>query len=196
MTDTSLSLIDRICRGNDTAAWHRFAEVYTPLLRIWIARYEVQAADADDVIQEVLVTVANELPDFKHNQRRGAFRAWLRTILVHRLQRHFDKKRRHPVALGDSKVLQRLEELQDPTSELSSTWDKEHDRHVLLHLLRLISPRFSESTVQAFRRTTIEAVEPEVVAADLGISLNAVMIAKCRVLKELRREARGLLGDS
>lgn len=196
MTETSLSFLDQLCSDADNDSWHRLVDVYSPLLHGWLARYNVQLADADDLIQEVLLLVTKELPGFRHNQRPGAFRAWMRMILVHRLRRHFDQKQRRPVAHGDSDFSRQLEQLEDPNSELSRIWDKQHDRQLLLKLLELISPRFSESTLLAFRKVAIDNIDPVNVATQLGISENAVMIAKCRVLKELRREGRGLLGIS
>ena len=72
-------------------------DVYTPLLKQWLSRYEVQDADADDLVQDVLMVVSRELPRFQHSHRRGTFRSWLRTILVHRLRRFWDKRQRRPV---------------------------------------------------------------------------------------------------
>ncbi len=37
-------------------------------------------------MQEVLVAVLNDLPKIQHNPRTGAFRSWLRTILVNRVR--------------------------------------------------------------------------------------------------------------
>ena len=86
MFETSHSLIDHLCNESDAASWERLIELYSPLLRGWINRYEVQAADADDLIQDVLMVVMRELPSFRHNQQTGAFRSWLRRIVVNRLR--------------------------------------------------------------------------------------------------------------
>lgn len=85
-SDTSLTLLEQLGEQSDEHSWSRLYELYSPLLRAWLGRYEVQTADADDLIQEVLMVVSRELPDFRHNGRTGAFRNWLRRILVNRLR--------------------------------------------------------------------------------------------------------------
>ena len=194
MTKTSLSLLNRACLRTDPAAWQKLAEVYTPILQGWMKRYDLQPTDADDLMQEVLLVVSRELAQFRHSGRQGAFRSWLRTILVHRLRNFWRARQYRPVAGGGSDFLDQLNQLEDPQSELSRLWNHEHDRQLLRQLLAQIEPRFNETTRQAFRLTMIDRVDAEQVARDLGMTLNAVLIAKCRILKELRREGQGLLG--
>jgi len=83
--------------------------------------------------------------------------------------------------------------MEDPASELSRRWDREHDEFVLQRLLDLIAPDFRPATWQAFRRLVIDGVPAEIVAAELGLTVNAVLIAKSRVLSHLRRNAEGLI---
>src|SRR5437868_3771579 len=152
MSDTSISLLDRLRLRPDEASWKRLVDLYTPLLHHWLRRDAVQPNDADDLVQEVLAVVAREMPRFQHDQRRGAFRSWLRAILVHRLRDAWRARRYRPIATGDSAVERQLEELADPASGLSRLWDEEHDRHVLRRLLELIEPEFAPQTWKAFRR--------------------------------------------
>lgn len=53
MNDTSLSLLARVRQGDDSQSWDRLLELYAPLLRSWLQAYDVQDADADDLIQDV-----------------------------------------------------------------------------------------------------------------------------------------------
>jgi RNA polymerase sigma-70 factor (ECF subfamily) len=94
--------------------------------------------------------------------------------------------------IGDH-LPEQLNELEDPRSAPSQLWDREHDRHLALQLLTLLEGRFTPSTRQAFRRLVLDGVAADQVAAELGLSLNAVFTAKSRVLRELRILGRGLL---
>ena len=103
MNETSLSLLARISQSADSDSWDRLVELYTPLMRRWVRSYEVTGADADDLVQEVLTVVSQELPKFKHNERAGAFRSWLRKILVNRLRNHWrDRQNSPPVPTENS----------------------------------------------------------------------------------------------
>ena len=193
MLDTSLSLLDRLRQSPEDADWSRLIEAYSPLLRAWLMRSEVQAADADDLVQEVLLVVHRELPKFEHNQRRGAFRNWLRQIVVHRL-RNFWRSRGRLIAVGnDSQLEEQLQQLEDDGSQLSQRWDREHNLTIARKLLELIESRFTESTRLIFRRLVVDGADADTVASETGLSLNAIFTAKSRVLRELRRLGAGLV---
>jgi RNA polymerase sigma factor (sigma-70 family) len=190
---TSLSLLERLRHAPGGSDWEQLVAAYLPLLRNWLTRYQVQSADAEDLAQDVLLVVMQELPSFRHNQQTGAFRTWLRRILVNRLRNFWRLQGRRCELGGGDALSQQLSELEDPHSAHSLLWDREHDRHLALQLLALLDARFTPSTRTAFRRLVLEGAPADVVAAELGLSLNAVFTAKSRVLRELRTIGKGLL---
>ncbi|MEL6109873.1 MAG: sigma-70 family RNA polymerase sigma factor [Planctomycetota bacterium] len=196
MNETSLSLLHRLQSSPETDAWDRLVDLYSPLVRAWLFRYGVQQSDADDLVQEVLLSVSKDIGKFTHGGRAGAFRAWIRAILVNRLRNYWRARNRMPEAAGESELARKLAELEDPTSELSRLWNEEHDEAVLKRLLELVEPQFEPRTWEAFCRVAFEGEHPRDVAAELQISLNAVAIAKSRVLNRLRQEAEGLVETS
>jgi|SRR5579884_353657 len=193
MSPTSATLLERLRDRADADAWKRLVDLYSPLLAAWLRRHGLQDADVDDLVQEVLLTVAREAAKFQHSGRPGAFRHWLRSILANRLREFWRERRQRPAAGGDSDFAGMLDQLQDPDSGLSHLWDQEHDQHIVRRLLAMIEPQFSQSTWQAFRRVVLDGARPDTVAAELGLSVNAVFIAKSRVLGRLREEGRVLL---
>jgi RNA polymerase sigma-70 factor (ECF subfamily) len=192
MSETSISLLDRLRLRSDGTSWKRFVDLYSPLLQGWLRHQGVRAQDADDLVQEVLGVVVKELPEFRHNQRPGAFRAWLRTILTNRL-RAFWRARKTQCASAGGLPPQDLEQVEDSADNLGDLWNQEHDRHVLRRLMELIEPEFTPATWQAFRSVTLEGEPACAVANRLGLTVNAVWLAKSRVLRRLREESRGLL---
>jgi RNA polymerase sigma-70 factor (ECF subfamily) len=193
MSETSLSLLQRLRVEPDDASWRRLVDLYTPLVQGWLRRQFVQLQDAEDVTQEVLGVVVRELKHFEHNQRPGAFRAWLRTITVNCLRAQWRKRQSKAEGIGDSDVARQLDQLEDPSSGLSQVWDLQHDRHVMARLLELIACEFNSATWQAFERHVLDGQPASDVAAVLGVSVNVVLLAKSRVLRRLRLEAQGLL---
>ena len=145
-------------------------------------------------MQEVLLTVTRELPQFEHNQRSGAFRNWLRTILVNRLRHFWRSRQNRPNVVGGSDFLGQLNELEDAASGVSHVWNDEHDRQVIRRLLELTEPRFAPNTWLAFRRQVMGGAPAATVAAELDLSLHSVYAAKSRVLNMLRQQADGLVG--
>lgn len=193
MSHTSLTLLERLRDSDESESWDRLAELYTPLLRAWMRRYDVQESDADDVVQQVLMTVAAEVRSFDHNGRDGAFRSWLRKILANRLREHWRARKYRPVATGNSDFRRQLDELADDRSGVSELWDREHDEFVMKRLMEIVRPQFEPRTWQAFRRQVVDGERADAVAAELGMKTGAVYMAKSRVLNALRRESTGLV---
>lgn len=193
MIPTSISLLDRLRTSPDEAAWRRLDNLYRPLIRRWLLRDPSLHDEAEDLVQEVLAVLVRELPHFRREQV-GSFRSWLRTITWNRLQAFWQSRRRRPQPLGSDSEVSLLAQLADPHSDLSGQWDAEHDRHVVRRLMDLVEPLFEPTTLLAFRRTVFDGAKAADVAAELGISVNAVLLAKSRVLKQLRLEGEGLLG--
>ena len=88
-----------------------------------------------------------------------------------------------------------LDRLADPNDESAREWDREHDRHVLKKLLAIVRPDFGATTWETFQRFALEGRPAAQVAAELGMTENAVIQAKSRILRNLREEA-GELVDS
>jgi RNA polymerase sigma-70 factor (ECF subfamily) len=188
MTNTSATLLQRLLDQGDTAAWTRWTQLYTPLIRATLSRHLPQSADVDDLAQQVFLVVVENLPEFRHNGRPGAFRTWLRGICVNRLRGFW--RSRLPTLPESEEALTRLE---DRDNTLSRQWDREHDEFVFRQALALIEGEFKPATWQAFHRLALDNAEPGVVAAELGMTVNAVFIAKSRVLSRLREEFAELL---
>ncbi len=190
MNTTSASLLDRLKRAEPgDKEWGKLHEVYMPLIRQWLFRIAgLRDADADDVTQEVLLTVVRELSFFER-RRQGSFRAWLKQITVYRIHAFRKARGKGPLAgLGDE-VEQRLARLEDPNSDLSREWDRDHDKHVFRKLMALVRPDFEPTTWEAFTRFALEGHRSAAVAEGLGVSESAVIQAKFRILKRLREEA-------
>jgi RNA polymerase sigma-70 factor, ECF subfamily len=193
MAETSLSLLDRLRGPPDAGAWQQLVEIYSPLIRGWLRRQAAIEGDWDDLVQEVLLVLVRKLPEFQRDPRPGAFRRWLQSITVNCLRDAWRARRVRPAAGGGSQFQNLLDQLCDPHSSLSLLFEQEHNRHVLGRLLALIQPQFAPKTWQAFQRVAMDGIAPDRVAAELGISVNAVFIAKSRVITQLRRVGQGLI---
>lgn len=193
MTTTPFSLLERLQQSPDDTDWQRLVQVYGPLIRNWLRGCSLQDADVEDLAQDVLTAVVRKLPEFRHNSRAGAFRAWLRMITVNRLREFWRSRKSRPQTPGGSDFARMVDQLEDPDSALSRLWNQEHDLHVIRRLFELIEPQFEDKSRQAFRYVVIEGLKAGLAAERLGISTNAVLIAKSRILKQLRRELQGLI---
>jgi RNA polymerase sigma-70 factor (ECF subfamily) len=189
---TSLSLIDRLkAAGPDAPDWARLQDIYLPLIRRWLRQVPGLGDEADDLAQEVFVVIVREVPRFDR-RREGSFRAWLRQVTVNRVRTLRKQRQRRP-SVGLDPADGFLDRLAEPNSALAREWDLDHDRHVFERLQKAVQPDFAPVTWEAFRRFALEGRPAAQVAEELGLTVNAVTLAKSRILKRLREEAGDLL---
>jgi RNA polymerase sigma-70 factor (ECF subfamily) len=194
VAQTPASLLNRLrAVPGDPAAWRYFDDLYRPLLTAWLQRHSLQPHDVEDLLQDVLATAVRELPHFQYDRNKGRFRDWLRAILVNRLRAFWRECQARPrVPGGHAFQVQVLDQLEDSNGQLSRLWAQEHDQYVVRRFLELVRGDFAPKTWQAFERL-LAGEKAAGVAADLGLSVNAVYLAKASILKRLREEMSGLL---
>lgn len=191
MVDTSRSLLNRLREGNDPHDWERLVQIYTPWLSNWLRRQGV-VNDVDDLVQDVMMVIVDKIKHYEHNQRQGAFRNYLRKVAFHRLSQ---KLRKRTETVGGEKIQGFLAELDDPQGALSRQWERDHDRFVMRQMLESMRGNFSIETWRAFELVMLEEKSAQTAAEEVGVTVNAVYIAKSRVLKRLREEAGEMLDD-
>jgi RNA polymerase sigma-70 factor (ECF subfamily) len=193
MSATPVSLLDRLRSRPSRTDWQRLDELYRPLLVQWLRRFPDFGKDADDIVQEVLLIVFENVQSFRR-EREGSFRTWLRRVVENQLRRAQRRARRNARLVGDSsRLAEQIEQLADPDSELSLRWDREHDQHVFNQILTLVRADYQEKTWEAFERFALRDEPVGSVSRSLGMTENAVILAKSRVLRRLRQEASGLI---
>jgi RNA polymerase sigma-70 factor (ECF subfamily) len=168
-------------------------DLYQPLILHWLRKEMVQPQDAEDLAQEILMIVVREVRGFSHAGHVGAFRGWLKVITINRMRSFWRSRNSKQVGTGDTAILELATQLEDPESDLSRAWDKEHDDFVLQRLLELMESEFESKTIQAFRRVALLGEPAKKVAEDLQMTVGAVYVAKSVVLSRLRQEAKGLI---
>jgi RNA polymerase sigma-70 factor (ECF subfamily) len=188
MNTTSVSLLERL-QKSDAAAWSRFADLYTPLLYYWAKRFGLQESDAADLVQEVFTILVKEMPRFLYrpNQR---FRGWLWTLMLNK-RRERERRKGIAVPLGSDGDWSD-ESGADPVAQFD---EAEYRRYVVDRALQLMQVEFPPHTWKACWEYVVADRPAAEVALELGISVNAVHVAKSRVLRRLREELNGLLDD-
>ena len=186
---TSLSMLQRM-RVDDSTACQRFLHLYGPLVRSWLRRSGFHDADAADLAQDVFLAVSRAIGRFER-RADGKFRAWLSVITSNRVREHYRSQQGEAVAAGGTEAHLRLLEMAEQEPDDPGSTD------CLLHRgLELVRGDFEDRTWQAFWRCTVEGHDTAEVAADLGLSLDAIYKAKARVLRRLREELGDLLDDA
>ena len=187
MDTTNISLLDRLKLPVDQLAWSRFVDLYTPLIYSWARQVGLQESDAADLVQEVFAALVQKMPEFSYD-RHKSFRGWLRTVLLNRWRDTRRRRTEAPLAADDSA----FEDLAVPDGA-AELGEADYQQNLLRRALELMQADFQPATWKACWEYVVAGRPAAEVAAELGISVGAVYVAKSRVLSRLRQELDGLM---
>jgi RNA polymerase sigma-70 factor (ECF subfamily) len=185
METTSTSLLRLLREPGRQRAWERFVDLYGPLLLHW-ARQRLPEDEAEELVQEIFTRLLEKLPQFTYEPGKR-FRGWLYTVALH--CRHDWLRRRGREPAGGAPA---VEEAAGPDN-VAEFREEEHRRYLVRRALAVMRAEFEPATWRACWEVAAEGRPAAEVAAELGISPNAVYIARHRVLRRLRQELDGLL---
>lgn len=194
---TRASLLIRLKPPRDERAWIEFVETYEPLIHRLARARGVQQADADDLAQDVFRAVANAIERWDLDPARGSFRAWLSRTARNLIINLLDARRRQTAsfATGGSELVELLE-AQPAARADSGLLDLEYRRQIFAIAAQRARVRFQETTWLAFWRTAVDGRESATVAAELGLTLGALYVARNRVMARLRQEIEQIEGGA
>ena len=184
MTDTPATLLYRLCDQPVPGDWERFVRLFTPLLRRWALHFGASDNSAEDLLQDLFVLLIRKLPEFRYDPSRS-FRAWLWTVFRHE---SLAWQKRQPKFVP---TFEKLAELATPDAILEAT-EAEYRRYLLSRIMQIVQTDFPVSTWQIFQQVAIGGRPGIDVAREFGVTVNAVYLARSRVLARLREELSGL----
>jgi RNA polymerase sigma factor (sigma-70 family) len=186
---TRASLLVRLRDPRDERAWGQFVDLYAPLIYGYARKQGLQDADAADLSQEILRAVAGTVGGLEYDPARGAFRNWLFTIVRRKLSTWRAAPHHRIRGSGDSETLRVLE--QQPAAEsMDEEWEAEWEQRLFDWACEQVRRDVSLASWQAFWRTAIDNQPGKQVAADLGLSVAAVYLARSRILARLKERVR------
>lgn len=184
---TRASLLVQLRDGTDHNAWGEFIRLYGPVIYGFARRRGLQDADAADLMQDVLRSVAAAIGRLDYDRDRGTFRGWLFTITRNKIFSFLSARRIRPQGAGDTST-NRLLETQPDGSDGSEAWELEYQRRLAALAMERIRDEFQATTWRAFLLTAVEGQGASEVAGQLGLSPGAIYVAKSRVLARLKEE--------
>ncbi len=182
--NTRNSLLLKLRDRNDCESWREFVALYRPVVYRMARRRGMQDADAQDLAQAVLISVADSVERWEADPHRARFRTWLTRVARNATIDAF-RRRRPDAAAGGTTEVTRLEQHPEPDDE---EIHREHRRECFRRAARCVRWEFAEETWLAFWQTTVEGRDIKEVAGQLGKSPGAVYIARSRVMQRLQKK--------
>ena len=192
--ETRDSLLIRIADARDQAAWEQFARIYRPVVYNVARMRGLQDADAQDVAQQVLLSVSKSLPNWERRDESTRFRHWLcriaRNATINMLTRQPKDRaiggRLVPVDIPENQV----------DSELDSRLVREYRRQLFRQAAEHVRSRADATTWQAFAMTMIDGLTIAEAAERLQRSEAVIYAARSRIMRRLRDTVKDMEEDA
>ena len=184
--DTRASLLLQLQAGVDHDGWHDFVAIYRPIIYRLARKRGLQDADAQDLTQQVLVSIAGAIERWHPHDESTRFRHWLRRVARNAISNALTRRPRD-IAAGGTSIQDVLEWQDERDSDLSREIELEHRRELFLIAASCVKTEVSADTWQVFQLTVIEGCAIAEVASRMNKSVGAAYAARGRVMNRLRR---------
>lgn len=182
---TQATLLDRLRDGSDALVWDEFFHRYWRLIFHFAQRRGCAEHSAEEIVQEVMMTVFEKREVFCYDPTRGRFRDWLLTVVRNKVAEY----RRRPSDRvrgqgGDTptELAQATDDAELPSEAVEAAFEEA----VLLMFLDRVRQEVSPRTYQAFELFTLHELPAADVARTTGITRNAVYQARKNIVRRLR----------
>ncbi|MBC8326616.1 MAG: sigma-70 family RNA polymerase sigma factor [Verrucomicrobia subdivision 3 bacterium] len=192
---TRSSLLERLRELDDDESWSEFFNLYWKLIYSTARKSGLADAEAQDVVQETLITVARHIRDFEYDRARGSFKGWLLTLTRSRITDHIRHRQRRAVvdnALG-GELAEELENFPDPTVILpDAQWDADWHKNLADTAMQRVQQNVSAKHFQIFHCYVIEKWSVAEISRALRVSAGLVYVTKHRLGRMFERELETL----
>lgn len=195
---TRSSLIARLRDAGDELSWRTFFDSYWRLIYNVARKSGLSDADAQDVVQETVISVARKMPAFRYDPAKGSFKQWLLLITRRRIQDQLRRAYRNgeryvPLAGGVAEQLRTIPaEGPSPDQAIEAAWEQEWRDNFFQAALQRVRHRANPKHYQAFDYCVLQGLSSREVAKMLGLSAAQVYLAKHRISRAVQRMAAEL----
>jgi len=194
---TRTTLLERLKDWRDDSSWQDFFDTYWKLIYGVAIKAGLTETEAEDVVQETMISVAKHIFAFKYNRNVGSFKGWLLNMTRWRITDQFRKRK--PLSAGhlsfddaDADV-QSANKMIDPASlNWEAIWEAEWEKNLLDAAIVKVKRRLDPEKFQIFDFYVNKEWPPDKVAKTFGISKDQVYLAKHRVLEMIKEEVERL----
>lgn len=177
---TTSAILEGLKDFDDTRTWLLFVTRFRPVIVSFARRRGLDEDTAEDVAQAALLSFAESYRRGRYVREMGPLSTWLFTISHRRVVDVLRGLDRRPTVPWDDRDLPGGAEVRD---QWTGAWESALLEQCLARVRAEVRPK----TWAAFSGVFIEEREPAEVAEALGVTRNAVFIAKYRVLSRLKQ---------
>jgi len=185
--ETRPSLLATLAEGPDgQPAWREFFDRYAPAIYRVARMRSLSHDDAEDIVQQTMLSVSSHIGDFRYDRDRGRFRNWVRTIAENKIKSAWRRKSTKKI---DAEFAQ---DIADDAPSVDEIWEDEWRVQDLLWCLDQVEKDISPRKMEAFRKYALEGIPAQEVAREMDMTVGNVYVTRHTVLGKIRKKAEEL----
>ena len=194
---TRASLLSRLKDWQDETSWKVFFDTYWKLIYNAAIKAGLSDAEAQDVVQETVISVFKAIPDFQYKAAGGSFKSWLLQLTAWRIGDQFRNRQRNIQRvnrLTDSTArTATVEGVPDPAgSGIEAIWDEEWEQNLMSAATERVKRAVDPKQYQIFDLYVLKNWPARKVASTLRVNLGRVYLAKHRIGTMIKKEIKYL----
>jgi RNA polymerase sigma factor (sigma-70 family) len=193
---TRASLLHRLKDWHDQVSWQQFFDIYWRLIYGVARQAGLSDSEAQDVVQETMLSVAKHMPAFQYDAANGAFKTWLLNMTRWRIIDQFRKRSKAAAAEPHSSLAtdtQTIERFIDPAGNvLDALWEADWQNTLFEAAVATVKRRVEPQNYQLFDFYVNKEWPAAKVASTFNVAVNQVYLAKHRVTELLKAEVARL----
>ena len=195
---TRASLIGKLADLGNSSEWREFFDTYWGLIYGVARKAGLSDADAQDVVQDTMSSVARQMPTFRYDPAKGSFKAWLLTLTRWRILDRLRKRRpQHEPPPDSSTGTDPIAQIPDPASLVpDAVWEKQWESNLVQAALANLRRKVDPQKFQIFDFYANKEWPAEKVAERFQVPIEQVYLAKHRITEMLKAEVQRLERES
>lgn len=188
---TRRSLVSRLRQWDDQESWQEFFSTYWKLIYSVAIKSGLTNMEAEDVVQETVLSVAKKMDTFKYDPAICSFKGWLMHVTRLRI---IDQLRKRPPGTrqesSDASRTDTLERIPDPAAVLDEIWDAEWEKNIVDAAMKRVKRRVKADHYQIFYLNVVKQFSVRKVANMTGANVAQVYLVKHRLAGLIKKEVK------
>jgi RNA polymerase sigma factor (sigma-70 family) len=192
---TRTTLLERLKNWQDDLSWQDFFETYWKLIYGVAIKSGLTKEEAQDVVQETILTVAKQMPNFRYDRKIGSFKGWLLNTTRWRIADQFRKREALAVSSSssddDDTGTRTVDKMIDPASQdMNALWDAEWEKNLLDAAIAKVKRQLDPQKYQIFDFCVNKEWAPKKIAETFSIPIAQVYLARHRATEMIKEEVK------
>jgi RNA polymerase sigma factor (sigma-70 family) len=193
---TRRTLLSRLKNWDDHDSWNEFFNRYWRVIYAMAIRAGLTDAEAQDVVQETIISVSKSMPKFRYDPKVGSFKTWLLNVTHWRILDQFRKRdpasQQSVRSSSDMPQTATVDKIPEALPDLEGAWNEQWQKNLFTAATESIKTKVDPVQYQLFDLYVLKNWPISKIKENLRVSAGRIYLAKHRISRLIMKEVRRL----